>query len=132
RRLGGFADPVYLHQARLRRPGGVIEGFPDLAEAIASVPAAEADEAELRVHFHVPLFFCGAGGLASTGSLLGEEFWELLRPSAEARAGPTDHLEIETYTFDVLPDDVRPADVTESIRREFEWVLARLPCASQR
>ncbi len=131
RRLGGFADPVYLHQVRARRPDGGTDSFPDLPEAIASVRAAEAAEAELRVHFHVPLFFAEAGGLASTGPLLGEEFWELLAPSAGAHTGPTSHLEIETYTFDVLPEDLRAADVTESIQKEFEWVLARLPFTSR-
>jgi len=128
RRLNGFADAVYLHQVRARRPDGATDGFADLPGAIASVRPAGAADAELRVHFHVPLFFTEAGGLASTGPLLGEAFWRLLSAPAEGRRGPTPHLEIETYTFDVLPEDLRAADVTESIRKEFEWVLARLPC----
>jgi hypothetical protein len=35
-------------------------------------------------------------------------------------------VEIETYTFDVIPEESRPADVTKSIAREFSWVLGRL------
>jgi hypothetical protein len=35
-------------------------------------------------------------------------------------------LEIETYTFDVLPDDLRGDDVVKSIAREYSWVLSQL------
>jgi len=126
RRLGGFAEDVYLHQTRLRHPDGSIEGFPDLPEAIASAGRAAGPEAELRVHFHVPLFFVEAGPLASTSSLLAARFWELLLCSREPHEPPAEHLEIETYTFGVLPDELRAADVTESIRKEFEWVLAHV------
>ena len=34
----------------------------------------------------------------------------------------TPHLEIETYTWDVLPPSTKP-DLTESIVREYEWAL---------
>jgi len=122
RRLGDFADAVYLHQVKLRRADGQIESFPDLPEAIAAGRHADAARAELRVHFHVPLFFTEAGGLGSTAAMLDEGFW---RRIASPSSAPTEHLEIETYTFDVLPDALRAADVAESIRREYEWVLAR-------
>jgi len=131
RRLEDFADEVYLHQVRLRRPDGPIEAHADLPEALAAARAAAA-ETELRVHFHVPLFFEGAGGLHSTADLLDNEFWSVLLgwPGQAARA--VEHLEIETYTFDVLPDEIRPADVADSIAREYEWVLAAVRRAGGR
>ena len=70
----------------------------------------------MRVHFHVPLFFQGNGPLASTASTLSPDFFR------ELRQGATSHVEIETYTFDVLPADIRPTDVVKSISREFAWV----------
>jgi len=50
---------------------------------------------------------------------LGDEFFALLRTGAPS------HLEIETCTFDVLPSELRAADIVESISREFDWVLTR-------
>ena len=35
-------------------------------------------------------------------------------------------MEIETYTFDVLPPEVHPGDIVKSISREYAWVLERL------
>ena len=125
--LETFVDPVYLHQVKLRRADGGVESFADLPAAIADARCrADAADCELRVHFHVPLFFTEAGPLASTSDLLGPAFWRSLadQPSGE-------HLEIETYTFDVLPRNLRPADVVESIRHEYAWVLAQWAAAKQ-
>ena len=120
-KLGAFVDPVYLHQVKLRRPGGKIESFADLPAAIvAAKSTGDGKPCELRVHFHVPLFFTEAGPLSSTSDLLGEDFWRHLSGQPDMR-----QLEIETYTFDVLPKSLRASDVVESIRREYEWVLAQ-------
>ena len=48
------------------------------------------------------------------------EFFDLLQ------AGVCEHLEIETYTFDVLPRELQKSSVVESITPEFRWVLERL------
>ena len=69
----------------------------------------------LRVHFHVPLF---AG--SSTATELTPGFFALVK------SGITSHLEIETYTFSVLPAPLRSREMIESIVREYEWVLARI------
>jgi len=120
-RLEAFVDPVYLHQVKLRRPDGQIESFADLPAAITAAKSArDADQCELRVHFHVPLFFTGDGPLSSTSNLLGADFWRRLSGDPDIR-----QMEIETYTFDVLPKALRPTGVVESIRREYEWVLAQ-------
>lgn len=122
-RLREFVDPVYLHQTAWRDAAGRVRRFADLPEALAAVQAAGTWDGELMIHFHVPLFFAGPGELQSSAAALRPEFWQLLRSPTDA---PTDHLEIETYTFDVLPPWLRTPDVVESIRREYEWVLGRL------
>jgi hypothetical protein len=117
--LRAFDEPVYLHQVKARTTSGEIRGWRDLGEALQEGPAM-TDLEELRVHFHVPLFFPGAGALESTASELTPEFFHAVR------TGVTEHLEIETYTFDVLPSEVHPGDIVRSIAREYSWVLGQI------
>lgn len=122
-RLRDFCDEVYLHQVKVRGADGSIASYADLPAALAAAltPASAAPpDAEWRVHFHVPLFLAGGGELGSTAGLLTEAFRERLV------AGVTEHLEIETYTFDVLPPALRAADVAESVAREVRWVMDTL------
>jgi len=102
--LRAFADPIYLHQVTER---GSLRTWPDLPEALS----ANGSE-EWRVHFHVPIFVERYGALESTQD-------HLRRCLARVR---TAHLEIETYTWDVLPSDLKASSV-DSIAREYEWVL---------
>ena len=112
--LERFADPIYLHQLARRDRDGSVVGYPDLREGLAAVDEPEAEE--LRVHFHVPIFLAGYGDLGSTQD-------DLRRTIELARDGSvTSQLEIETYTWDVLPDDLKTSAV-DSIAREYEWVL---------
>ena len=112
--LERFADPIYLHQLARRDRDGSVVGYPDLREGLAAVAEPEAEE--LRVHFHVPIFLAGYGDLASTQD-------DLRRTIELARDGSiTQQLEIETYTWDVLPDDLKTSAV-DSIAREYAWVL---------
>ena len=112
-RLRAFIDPVYLHQTKIRLPRGQIVAYPDLTEATLDA-AREQTDCELRTHFHVPLYFEGDGVLASTHTDLTPAFFEHVR----ARRIP---LEVETYTFDVLPPDLRAPTVVDSLVRELEW-----------
>lgn len=117
--LRPFAEPVYLHQVKGRAASGDRSSWTDLPAALDALPGGP-DLEELRVHFHVPLFFTNAGPLYSTADSLTPDFFH------ELRSGICPHLEIETYTFDVLPPEVRPGDVVESIAREYAWVLERI------
>jgi hypothetical protein len=117
--LGPFAEGVYLHQVKGRTANGKIRSWLDLPFALADHKGREGIE-EARVHFHVPLFFKGNGPLASTVSTLSPEFFQ------ELRRGATSHVEIETYTFDVLPPAMHPGDVVRSIAREYAWVQEHL------
>lgn len=116
-RLEPFCEGVYLHQAKALKPSGEVVSFADLPEAISAVREGRVVCRELRVHFHVPLFFESAGPLRSTSELLKGSF------ASAVRGGITPHLEIETYTFNVLPDAIRPAGITECLVREYRWVL---------
>jgi sugar phosphate isomerase/epimerase len=116
--LRAFADDVYLHQVvesgatRLRR-------YLDLPEALEKVDHAEA-ERTWRVHFHVPVFRQSFGPFAGTQPYL-RDVLKLLRNSPVSP-----HLEVETYTWGVLPEEHRREDVTSAVVRELEWVRGEL------
>jgi sugar phosphate isomerase/epimerase len=113
-----FAEAVYLHQVVIRR-GAALTRVLDLAQALA---AADPDDLgdEWRVHFHVPLFHASLGPFASTRPFLAE----LL--ALHRRAAFTDHLEVETYTWDVLPAELRGQPVADAIARELRWTIDQL------
>lgn len=114
--LRPFCDSVYLHQVKARA-GGRIVSRGDLADALASSAVKPGEE--WRVHCHVPLYFPGDGLLASTADLLDPDFF---RAALDLRV---EHFEIETYTFDVLPEPLRRLGIDRSIAEEFRWVLSR-------
>jgi sugar phosphate isomerase/epimerase len=124
RRLRPFADPVYLHQV-IEREGEALRQFPDLDEALRGETSAVAEatahrpDRQWRIHFHVPLFTSEYEGLGSTQ----HDVRTVLEAARDSRF--TRHLEIETYTWDVLPGALK-IDVVNSIAREFEWVLGVL------
>ena len=124
RRLADFIDPVYLHQTKIRRLRGQIVSLKDLTPETLET-ARQHMGCELRTHFHVPLFYTGDEILGSTHTDLTTDFFA----HAHAHKYP---LEIETYTFDVLPPEIRPAHVVDSLVSEHEWVQQRLhPQAEQ-
>jgi hypothetical protein len=113
-----FAEAVYLHQVVIRR-GVALTRLPDLPQALAGADASDPGD-EWRIHFHVPLFHASLGPFASTQPFL----TELL---ALQRSTPfTDHLEVETYTWDVLPAELRGEPVTDAIARELRWTIDQL------
>jgi len=117
RHLAAFAEPVYLHQA-VQKFNGTLRRFLDLPQALAASGAAAG--AELRVHFHVPVFLEHMAHFGTTQAFLAEIL-------ALHRADPISrHLEVETYTWDVLPPSYRSADLSSAIARELNWVKARL------
>jgi hypothetical protein len=116
--LRRFDDAVYLHQVVEQGPGG-LRRFADLPEALASLPDGAADR-EWRVHFHVPIFLDRLTPFASTQSFVREVL-------ALHRERPVSaHLEVETYTWDVLPEPFRSGTVDEAVARELAWVRTEL------
>ena len=114
--LRAFAEPTYLHQVKVRDADGSVHSWIDLPEALKDLETRLSSD-EIRVHFHVPLFFTQAGPLSSTSDTLCPAFFREIHQRA------TTHLEIETYTFDVLPKQIHPGDIVRSVSREYMWVM---------
>ena len=110
--LRAFSDGVYLHQTVVRSQG-VLSRYQDLPEAFAEAPVAGA---EWRVHFHVPIFLRELGMFESTQADLLPLLIEL------ASVADCPHLEVETYTWDVLPEQFRNVPIEEAIARELRFV----------
>ncbi len=116
-RLRPFDEPVYLHQVVERR-GTELHRYLDLPEALAGIDEAQGNE--WRIHFHVPIFLEELEEFSTTQDFLGEIL-------ALHREDPiTEHLEVETYTWDVLPPHHRDVEVSTAIARELTWVKERL------
>jgi sugar phosphate isomerase/epimerase len=116
--LRPYEDPVYLHQVVERGAAGLVR-FTDLPEAFASLPGRAAPD-EWRVHFHVPIFHHDLGVFRSTRDFI-EAFLAIHRDTPVST-----HLEVETYTWNVLPAALRSASIDGDIARELGWVLERL------
>ncbi|PQJ15428.1 metabolite traffic protein EboE [Aureicoccus marinus] len=113
--LKQFQEPTYLHQVTQNSSKGV-KTYSDIPVLLEENPEFE----ELRAHFHVPVFLEDYGVLQSTQDQLLDLF-ELMRSQNISR-----HFEVETYTWDVLPQDLK-APLEESIIRELKWVQTHWP-----
>lgn len=113
-RLRPFAESTYLHQVIERRVDGTLHHYPDLITALPYLEQSIAQE--WRTHFHVPIFIHDYNLLHSTQDDI-VNVLNLLRTNHACK-----HLEIETYTWDVLPSEMK-SDLLASIQREYEWVL---------
>ena len=112
--LKQFDDPVYLHQVVEEGPAG-IRRYADLPEALATV-TGKADGREWRVHCHVPIFMDNLGAFSSTRSFISDVLGlHRLHPVSA-------HLEVETYTWNVLPEHLRAGGMELAIARELNWV----------
>jgi sugar phosphate isomerase/epimerase len=116
--LERFDDGVYLHQVVERRGNGDLVRYLDLAPAFAGIDQAYGSE--WRVHCHVPVFMDRLPQLDTTQDFLRE----ILALHKQSAISP--HLEVETYTFDVLPEELRRVDVATAVARELAWVNDRL------
>lgn len=109
-----FNESTYLHQVVARQEDGTLERYPDLPQALAD--AGNQKTREWRSHFHVPLFAQDYGALQSTQA----DIEKMLSLHKGKRVAP--FLEVETYTWEVLPATLR-LPLKDSIVRELQWVL---------
>lgn len=115
--LSPFNESTYLHQVTMQDQAGNLAYYPDLAEGL--VQLEDLKWQELRTHFHVPIFAEDYGLLESTQD-------EIVKTLGLWKKAPfTQHLEIETYTWEVLPSDLK-LDLRDSIEREMRWVLSQV------
>ncbi|KQX14911.1 xylose isomerase [Streptomyces sp. Root431] len=133
RALGAFDEPRFLHQTR--RAGTPAPGVDDLPEALggagdlsgaeAALSGAEAlnRDAPWRSHFHIPVHADPAPPLTSTRPVLRETLAALLTPDRPR----TTHLEVETYTWSVLPEPPRDEkELAAGIAAELDWTRREL------
>ena len=110
--LATFAEQRYLHQTFARHADGRVISYTDLSQELALDPPSDWQQAEKwRVHFHVPVDADRLGPLGTTRS----ELIGALHALGQLPYEP--HLEVETYTWPVLPG-VRSGDVTAGMARE--------------
>ncbi len=122
--LKGFDEPRYLHQTGVRLADGVIVRFDDLDRALSSITKEKGQE--WRIHYHVPLQITeiNRDGLSTTYKSLDAVFSFLSR-----HRDIKPHLEIETYTWNVLPPALRPKDdrsLIKGIDGELQFVISKL------
>jgi sugar phosphate isomerase/epimerase len=120
--LRSFVDPVYFHQVIARNTDGTFTRYLDLDEAL-QVPRATAteQEEEWRIHFHVPLH-CKPSTVFDTTSD------HMIGVLDELQRNPKlcSHIEMETYTWEVLPPELKNRSVVDQIAGEYEWTLNHL------
>jgi len=125
RALARYVEPRYLHQTMARTPDGRIARQVDLDEKLALEPAGDFRDAECwRIHFHVPVDAERLGPLATTRAELKQAL------DAVARLDYAPHLEVETYTWEVLPGESK-ADLVAGLAREMAATHALLQTVSE-
>jgi sugar phosphate isomerase/epimerase len=124
--LAPFAEARYVHQVRARPRGEVRPAADDLPDILAA-PDDWPRDVPWRVHVHIPLHAEPASPLRATTEVLERAVRAVLATSGGADA----HLDIETYTWSVLPVDLQPPTLVEGIAAEVGWVLENLPSAAR-
>jgi sugar phosphate isomerase/epimerase len=113
-----YDDGVYLHQT-IVQDGRELTRFVDLPEAVAAFSQGRAS-GEWRIHCHVPVFLADLGDLGSTQA----DLVATLAALRERQRSP--HLEVETYTWDVLPQRLRTGSKSNDIAREIAFCRQEL------
>jgi len=116
--LAQFAKTVYLSQT-VQKKDGQLTKFLNLEDAFAAWKT-DPGPREWRTHFHVPVFLEDLGAFRTTRFAL-EDALKVHKATPLSR-----QLEIETYTWDVLPDHLKTGDIVEYVCREIEWVKSQL------
>ncbi len=111
--FSAFDEPVYLHQVVARSSDGTLLHYRDMPGALADYTRAGIEE--WRAHYHVPVFIEQFDILRSTQ----EDIKTVL--NIQKKKPFTHYLEVETYTWEVLPPALR-LPIDQSISRELQWV----------
>lgn len=120
--LSAYAEDRFLHQVRQER-GTRLDGRDDLPDALSG-PRPLRTGTPWRVHFHVPVHAAPRPPLRSSHD-------DLRASLAALVGGPrarVHHLEIETYTWSVLPGGA-PGDedaMADGLAAELAWTRTEL------
>lgn len=118
--LRNYADSIYLTQTVESR-GGRQTRFLNLEDAFAAFAADPGAEREWRTHFHVPVFLEKLGPRLETTRFAIEEALAFHQRNPRSA-----QLEIETYTWDVLPAKLKTGNIVDYVATELEWVRSQL------
>jgi hypothetical protein len=122
--LRSYVEPRYLHQTLAGVGSRPVARFVDLSAEFLDAPPAEFRDAPTwRVHFHVPVDADSLGSLGTTRPQLKEAI------AAVAKLSYAPHLEVETYTWQVLPGGEKP-DLVTGLTRELKATSALIKAAS--
>ncbi len=116
--LKRYAKTIYLTQTLEKRDGKMTR-YLNVDDAIA---AYEKDPGprEWRTHIHVPVFLDDLGEFRTTRFAIADALrFHKQKPVSH-------HLEVETYTWDMLPDSLKSNDIVDYICRELDWVRGQL------
>jgi hypothetical protein len=116
--LKRYAKTIYLTQTIEKRDGKLTK-YLNVDDAFA---AFEKDPGprEWRTHIHVPVFLDDLGEFRTTRFAIADALkFHKQKPLSR-------HLEVETYTWDMLPDHLKTGDIVEYVCRELDWVRGQL------
>ena len=120
--LQSFTDDVYLHQVVSRDLAGTLTRYKDLDVALTENSKLKTQNLpeEWRIHFHIPLH-------SETTELFGNTTDHLLGVLDILAHDPKlcSHLEMETYTWEVMPAELKNRTVVEQLVGEYDWCLKR-------
>ncbi|MGV3754615.1 MAG: metabolite traffic protein EboE, partial [Verrucomicrobiota bacterium] len=124
--LRSFVDTVYFHQVIERDAQGAIRRYKDLDVALDVAAGWKSDAAaqkqlEWRIHFHIPLHSAPTAIYESTSDHM-QGVMDILTKEP----GLCPHIEMETYTWEVMPEAMKKRDVVEQLVSEYEWTLGEL------
>lgn len=110
--LAHFVEPRYLHQSFAKSSTGEIRRVLDLSDDLVRIPPQEFANADCwRIHFHVPVNAERIGPLETTRADL------KIALKAVEKLAYSPHLEVETYTWNVLPE-VQKVDLVTGLAEE--------------
>ena len=116
--LEPYADTIYLTQT-IEKKDGRFTKFLNLEDAFRAWKS-DPGPREWRTHIHVPVFLDDLGAFGTTRFAIEDA---LRFHKSNPLSG---QLEIETYTWDVLPDSLKTGDIVDYVTREIEWVRDQL------
>jgi len=116
--LHRYAQTIYLTQT-LEKKDGKFKMFLNLEDAFAAWKS-DPGPREWRTHIHVPVFLDDLGPFRTTRFAI-EDALKFHKANPVSR-----QLEIETYTWDVLPDSLKTGDIVDYVCHELEWVQGQL------
>ncbi|MFM8360249.1 MAG: hypothetical protein ACKOET_17005, partial [Verrucomicrobiota bacterium] len=117
--LRDFVEEVYFHQVIERRADGELVRYGDLDEALSTgVEEGPQLDREWRIHFHIPLHAAPGGSFGTTADHVTGVLDEVRRAPSMCR-----HFEMETYTWEVLPGELKQHSVVDQLVAEYAWTL---------